>query len=238
MISSLIELLNSKKELLMIDRKFNLKQNYTFKTGQYFERGWQILKPYLWQFIGFTALVVVISGCTARLPYPLGINEDGRGGIINGILSPVLVAGIYIVAFKIAKNRTKAFSDFFLGFNNFLSIFLVNLVGSILTVLGCFLLIIPGLYLAIAYVFGLCFVIEKNFGFWSALETSRKIITKKWFAFFGFVLLLGLLNLGGLLVLGVGLLFTIPLTVCTIVAAFEDIVGLNLADTSNLEPEI
>ncbi|BAU63962.1 hypothetical protein STA3757_13310 [Stanieria sp. NIES-3757] len=222
----------------MSDYKFNLKQNYTFKTGQYFQRGWQIFQQYLWQFIGFTVLVIVISAFTARLPYPLGINEDGQGGIINGILSPVLVAGIYIVAFKIAKNRIISFSDFFLAFNKFLPIFLVNLVGTFLTVLGCFLLIIPGIYLAVAYLFGICFVIEKHFSFWSALETSRKIITKKWFAFFAFVLLLGLLNLGGLLVLGVGLIFTIPLTVCIIVAAFEDIVGLNLADTQSLESEI
>lgn len=222
----------------MNDYKFNLKQNYTFKTGQYFQRGWQIFKQYLWQFIGFTVLVIIISAFTSRLPYPLGINEDGQGGIINGILSPVLVAGIYIVAFKIAKNRTTSFSDFFLAFNNFLPIFLVNLVGSILTVIGCFLLIVPGIYLAVAYLFGLCFVIEKHFGFWSALETSRQIITKKWWAFFGFVLLLGLVNLGGLLVLGVGLIFTIPLTVCIIVAAFEDIVGLNLVDTQSLESEI
>ncbi|AFZ35681.1 hypothetical protein Sta7437_2131 [Stanieria cyanosphaera PCC 7437] len=222
----------------MSGHKFNLKPNYTFKRGQYFQQGWQIFQQYMWQFIGFTTLVIVISGFTARLPYPLGINEDGQGGIINGILSPVLVAGIYIVALKIAKNRTKTFSDFFLGFNNFLPIFLVNLVGSILTILGCILLIIPGIYLAVAYVFGICFVIEKHFGFWSALETSRKIITKKWFAFFGFILLLGLLNLGGLLVLGVGLLVTIPLTVCIIVAAFEDIVGLNVADTQSLESEI
>lgn len=220
------------------DRNFDLNQNYTFKTGQYFERGWQIFKQYLWQFIGFAALVTVISTFTAHLPYPLGIDRDGQGGIVNAILTPVLVAGIYIVAFKIAKNRTPSFSDFFLGFNNFLRIFLVNLVGSLLTIVGIILLIIPGIYLAVAYCFGLCFVIEKHFGFWSALETSRKIVTQKWLAFFGFILLLGLLNLFGLLALGIGLLITIPLTVCIIVAAFEDIVGLNLTDALMSDTEI
>lgn len=59
------------------------------------------------------------------------------------------------------------------------------------------------------------------------METSRKLITKKWFSFFGLLLLLFLLNLGGAILLGVGLLVTIPLSVCIIAAAYEDIVGLN-----------
>jgi uncharacterized membrane protein len=222
----------------MIDTNFSLERDYTFKSGQYFQRGWQIFKQYAWQFIGFTFLIAIISSATAQLPSPLGVNEDGKGGIINAILGPVLIAGIYIVAFKIAKNRTTSFRDFFRGFNNFLPIFLVNLVGSILTALGVILLIIPGIYLAVAYFFSVFFVIEKHLNFWSALEASRKIVTKKWFAFLGFALLLGLLNFGGLLALVVGLLFTIPLTVCIIVAAFEDIVGLNLADSQLIDTEM
>ena len=39
--------------------------------------------------------------------------------------------------------------------------------------------------------------------------------------------MLTLLNLAGLLLLGIGALVTIPLSSCIMVAAFEDIVGLN-----------
>lgn len=59
------------------------------------------------------------------------------------------------------------------------------------------------------------------------METSRQLITKKWFSFFGLLLLIFLLNVGGAILLGVGLLVTIPLSVCIIAAAYEDIVGLN-----------
>ena len=77
------------------------------------------------------------------------------------------------------------------------------------------------------YGFSTIFVIEKKLSFRSALEASRKLITKKWFSFLGFFLQLVLLNLGGLLLVGIGLFVTIPLSTCIIIAAFEDIVGLN-----------
>ncbi|MGB3138986.1 MAG: hypothetical protein WBB18_19410, partial [Nodosilinea sp.] len=59
------------------------------------------------------------------------------------------------------------------------------------------------------------------------METSRRLITKKWFSFFGLLLLLFGLNILGAIPLGLGLLITIPLSVCIVTAAYEDIVGLN-----------
>jgi NhaP-type Na+/H+ or K+/H+ antiporter len=61
--------------------------------------------------------------------------------------------------------------------------------------------------------------------FWDSMEISRKLVTKKWWNIFGFLLLLLLINFAGALVFFVGLLFTIPITYCALYAAFEDIVG-------------
>ena len=76
-------------------------------------------------------------------------------------------------------------------------------------------------------MFAILFVLDKRMNFWPALEASRKLISKKWFSFLGLAVLLVLTNLGGAFALGIGLLVTIPWTYCIIVAAFEDIVGLN-----------
>lgn len=205
----------------LVDRDYNLK------IGAYFSRGWDIFKQYAFPFIGFLLLTFLIGGVLSRLPYPLGLNEDNEGGIVNSIISPVLSAGFYIVAFKLAKRQLVSFGDFFRGFNNFLQIFLVNLVAGLLIVLGFVLLIIPGIYLLIAYFFSTCLVIEKRFDFWPALETSRKLVTKRWFSFLGFGLLLFLLNLAGAFLFIIGLFVTIPLTFCIIVAAYEDVIGLS-----------
>ncbi|PZU93728.1 MAG: hypothetical protein DCF32_23100 [Leptolyngbya sp.] len=207
-------------------------RDYEVKIGDYFSRGWEIFKAKAPLFILFTLLLVLIQIVISILPTPIGTRSaDGpTGGILSlafNIVAPALTAGYYFVAFQIARNRDAVFNDFFQGFNKFLPIFLVSLVSTILTAIGFVLLVLPGIYLAVAYLFAQPLVIDKNADFWQAMETSRQLITKKWFSFFGLLLLIFLLNVGGFILLGVGLLVTIPLSVCIIAAAYEDIVGLN-----------
>jgi uncharacterized membrane protein len=207
-------------------------RDYDVKIGDYFSRGWEIFKQKAPLFILFTLLLFIIQVVIAVLPYPLGSNSDEPvpGGILNfafNVITPALTAGYYFVAFQLARGRDAVFGDFFLGCNKFLPIFLTALVAGILTAIGFVLLILPGIYLAVAYLFAQPLVIDKSADFWQAMETSRKLITKKWFSFFGLLLLLFLLNLAGAIVLGIGLLVTVPLSVCIISAAYEDIVGLN-----------
>ncbi|MGC8713456.1 MAG: hypothetical protein ACP5RH_13795 [Leptodesmis sp.] len=75
-------------------------------------------------------------------------------------------------------------------------------------------------------MFALPFAVAQRMDFWTAMEASRKLITKNWFSFFGFALVLFLMNVAGALLLGVGLLVSIPLSFCAIAAAYADIVGL------------
>ena len=48
-----------------------------------------------------------------------------------------------------------------------------------------------------------------------------------WFGFFALVVVLLLLNLGGALLLGIGLLVTVPVSFCTLAVAYVDIFGLH-----------
>lgn len=209
-------------------------RDYDFEMGQYFGRGWEIFKANALPFVGFTFLVVVVSvAISFILPYPLGSGDPNAGqlggNIVGNILSALLGAGFYLVALQIARRRPTTFSDFFGGFSRAMPILLLYFVSSIFIVLGFILLIIPGIYLAVSYILSIPLLLDKSVDFWSAMENSRKLVGKRWFAFFGFLLLLGLLNIVGAVPLGLGLLVTIPFSICSIVAAYEDIVGLNSA---------
>ena len=208
-----------------------LDRDYEVNIGAYFSRGWAIFKEFAWGYILFTLVLGVIGAALSQLPSPLGMRAaegaTGGGNFIFNIISPALGAGFYFVSFQIARNRPKNFSDFFNGFKKFLPIFLTSLVSTILIALGFIALIIPGIYLAVSYMFAQLFVIDKNMNFWSAMETSRKLITKRWFSFLGLGILMTLLVLSGFLLLGIGALVTIPLSTCVLAAAYEDIVGLN-----------
>ncbi len=89
------------------------------------------------------------------------------------------------------------------------------------------ILLIPAIYLGVAYSFSIPLIMDKQINFWPAMETSRKLLTKKWFPYFGFSIVLGLINLGGFLACCIGVIFTAPLTICAVAAAYENIVGLS-----------
>ena len=205
-----------------------VQNGYTVKIGNYLEQGLALFKQNIGGFIGYIAILLVFGLVIGLLPDSL----SNLGSLIQLVVGGPLTAGFYIVAFKLLKGQKSEFADFFLGFNNFLPFFLVSLVSTLLTALGIILIVLPGIYLAVAYSFAVPLVVARKFDFWEAMEGSRKIITKNWFSFFGLLIVLVLINVVGALLLGLGLLVTLPVTVCTIAVAFKDIVGLPASDST------
>jgi len=77
----------------------------------------------------------------------------------------------------------------------------------------------------VAWIMTYPLVIDKQIQFWDAMEVSRKVVSKHWWNFFGFFLLWCLINLGGLLLCGLGVFITFPWTSIAVVYAYEDIFG-------------
>jgi uncharacterized membrane protein len=190
-----------------------IQQGYETDAGSYIRRGWEIFQENMGLFIAYTLITILISVASAFIPF---------GSLL---ISGPLTAGFYIVAHKISKGEPYEFATFFKGFDFFVPLLLWSLIGGIFIALGLVALIVPGIYLAVAYTFVPLFIVFGKMEFWDGMEISRKLVTKNWWDVFGFVLLLFLINLAGTLAFLVGLLFTIPLTSCAIYAAFEDIIG-------------
>lgn len=190
-----------------------IQQGYETDAGSYIRRGWEIFQDNMGMFIAYTVLMILISGFAAIIPF---------GSLL---VSGPLTAGFYIVANKISKGEAYEFGTFFKGFDYFVPLLLYSLIAGIFVALGLVALIVPGIFLAVAYTFAPLFIVFGKMEFWDGMEFSRKLVTRNWWNIFGFILLLFLINLAGALAFLVGLLFTIPLTSCAIYAAFEDIIG-------------
>ncbi|HWH69402.1 MAG TPA: hypothetical protein VNT26_08440, partial [Candidatus Sulfotelmatobacter sp.] len=66
----------------------------------------------------------------------------------------------------------------------FVQLMLAGAVSQLLTQLGWALCVLPGAYLAVAWAFALPLVADKRLEFWSAMELSRKVVTRVWFSMF------------------------------------------------------
>jgi len=185
--------------------------------GDYLRSGWDLFRVYPYGFIGFCLLNFFIHTVLHVIP--------GLNWLISAAITSPLMMGNFIVAAKLLQGQTPRFQDFFSGFSFFWPLFLVSLVSSVLIGIGMALLIIPGVYLIVAYFFAPCLVVDRALDFWPAMELSRRTVTSQWFGFFAFLLLLILINFGGALLLGLGLLATIPITFCALTVAYGDLFG-------------
>jgi uncharacterized membrane protein len=83
--------------------------------------------------------------------------------------------------------------------------------------------LIPVTYLAVSWKFTLPLIIDRQMDFWSAMEASRKMVSKHWWQVFGLVILVGLVNVAGLLLCCVGILLTLPIGFGALMYAYETI---------------
>ncbi|NEQ95275.1 MAG: hypothetical protein F6K30_00825 [Cyanothece sp. SIO2G6] len=212
-------------------------RNYTLDVGQCLDRGWKISQRYLGGFIGFL-LLYALFGILAGLPSLLAeVDAPIPDGIVRLaslywlLIASVLYAGMSIVALQIVRRRRVYFSDFFSGFHQYLPVLLVTQSVDFLVILGFVFFLIPGLILGALYQLSLPLVLDRGLSFWQAMETSRKIVMSNFFNFLILYLAIAIVNFIGLLLLGVGLLFTIPWSVGMQIAAYELTVGLNMGPT-------
>jgi len=185
---------------------------------EYFKAGWGLFIQYPGGFVGFCLLNLLIQALLNSLSYV--------GAVASIAVTSPLFMGNFIVSAKLLQGKTPEFRDFFAGFQYLLPLVLLSLVAGLFIGIGTLLLIIPGVYLAVAYMFASYLVVDRRLDFWPAMELSRHTLNPRWFGFFAFMLLLVLLNLAGALLLGVGLLVTIPVSFCAVTVAFAEIFEL------------
>jgi hypothetical protein len=193
-----------------------IAEGYDFDIEKSFKNGWEMfkVKPLFSMMYGMLVL-------TVQLMFALYLKDLA---ILFGVfLAGPLYAGFYLVANKFSRNEEVVYPDFFTGFQYYIPVMLVWVVGQILTVFGIFILIIPGIYLMVGYIFAMLMAIFGGLDFWNSLEYSRKLIHQKWWKFFLLTLLLIVLNLAGALLFFIGLIITIPLTYYIIYCLFEEI---------------
>lgn len=154
----------------------------------------------------------------------------------------VLFVGLLRMARKSMRGERPRFEDLFSGFGPALfPAAVASIVVAMLTVIGGFLCILPGLAIAAIYLHVYLFVSVGERDFWAAMESSRKLVFDNfgtWLLVFTVVFCLELV--GAALCL-VGLIPAIPFAVLFLAAAYEAAgvpggVAENEAPASELPP--
>jgi len=203
-------------------------RDFVLDIGACIFRGWALVRSDLWPMVGTTALVLLLLAAAAA------VSSESRSvgqvrfttSVLSILLSGPLLGGLYLYLLKRIRGERVRTETAFAGFRRSLpQLFLASFVKEVLTMLGFACLLLPGIYLVIAWWFTLPLIIDKGLEFWPAMRLSRRVITKHWWKFLGFFLALGLLNLAGLMACLVGMLFTLPITYSAVMYAYEDVIN-------------
>ena len=189
---------------------------YDFDIQEAFVKAWNLFKAQPIMSIAYTMLIISIQLLFFAYFQPFTL-------FYSIFLAPPLFSGFYLAANRINQNLPITYPDFFTGFKFFGPVIAIWLVGQVLTFLGIVLLILPGIYLLVGYSFSVLMAIFGGYDFWNSLEASRKLITVKWWKFFTLTLVLIVMNALGLLMFGIGLLVSIPMTFYVTYVIFEDL---------------
>lgn len=199
---------------------------YDFDIIEMIKEGFQRIEGVKGIFLAAFVLYVVISiivqivlGIFFPSPPPPAEPNYLNQMIVTILSYPVLmplIVGIIMLAIHYSRGERLTFQSIFHYYHLTGRLSLAALLIYILTVIGFVLLILPGIYLSIAYIFTLPLIADKGMNVWEAMELSRKTVTKHWFKVFGLFLLLSIIMTLGALALGIGLIWAVPLLFVTL----------------------
>lgn len=196
--------------------------NYDFEIKEVIAEAWQKTNGAKGSIWGATLIVyllgAIIGAILAFITGLLGASAESQVVIILSqwlvtiLMYPFLV-GVMMLGIRRSVNLPISAALAFSYFSYTLPILGAAAIMLIFILIGFILLIIPGIYLSLAYLLAMPLIVEKQLGPWQALEASRKAMTHHWFKLFFTWLLMGIIYLVSIIPLGIGLIWTIPMMV-------------------------
>ncbi len=200
-------------------------RDYDFNIVEMIKAGWRGIEGVKAQFVAGFAIyiaIAIIVQMILGLMFPQGtavepnlLNQQIVGILSYPVLMPIL-AGIIMMAIHHSRAQEVDFKSIFNYYHLIGKLALAGVLIYILTIVGFLLLILPGIYISVAYAFTVPLIVDKNMDVWEAMEHSRKTVTKHWFKVAGLMGLLTIIMLVSAIPLGIGLIWTIPLMFITL----------------------
>lgn len=204
----------------MQERSIDLVQLFTYCYHQYKQYASFIIGAALTYFV---LAVVPQVYFTLRAPE----NPTTQTQIISLIITMVQVflsLGFTKIMLLLVQDKFVEVADMFNNFKIFLSYFVASFLYGIAIFLGLLLLVLPGIFIAIRFQFYPYFIIEENVSSFEALQKSYNLSQNLTLELFLLGIVVVALNAVGALLLGIGVIFTYPLTTMAVAVVYKGLI--------------
>lgn len=200
-----------------------------FSISEAIKFGWEVFKKNPWFLIGIILVIFFINSVPNIISDQLRSDDNSMILAIIGlafwILNMLVSLGGIKISLALTDGKKAEFADLFNGYNLLISFILASILYAVIVIFGVILLIVPGIIFAIMFHFYSYLIVDKKMSPIEALKESKKLTSGSKWQLFLFGLVLGLLNIAGILALFVGLLITVPVTMIAYAYVFRKLQG-------------
>lgn len=192
---------------------------------------WGLYKQHPVKLSGILLLIVVSTFIMQYVPAWIGASSSESTNttqatlaaqllLLSFFIQSYLMMGWVRVNLKVAKGEQWSVKDLFPHALSFVKYEITSWMLMVIVLVGLILLVIPGLLFSLMFAQALNLIIDKNSGIFQSLGESRKLMKGNWGVYSLLITVTVGINLLGALLLGLGLLVTIPLTTIMIAKAY------------------
>jgi uncharacterized membrane protein len=195
-------------------------KEHPFSIGEAFQEGWRLTKNNIAFLLVYQLIVFILMAITG------GTHDKWEWSLwhlMGWLIVVVTKMGLYHSALLIAAGQKPGFDELYKNWRMLYSWVVASFFFGVVFVIGLILFIVPGLYLWARYGFYPFFILDKESGPLEALNQSAEATEgMRWPVLLLFLACLGL-NLVGILLVGIGLLITVPVTLLALAIVYRKI---------------
>ncbi len=218
-----------------------------FSIKELYSSAWNIYKNH-WIFLSLIYLAAILIGLPFSLLKGIAVNVfiTSIWNVIGFIVQAVVYLGLIKVSLDLAEDNTCSLKGFFAGMVHFWNFLVAQLFLSLIFIALTFstiiLLALGGFspyislgigvamfgviaWLWIRWIFLQYYIVDQSAGPIEGFKMSWTGTSGKEWSLFLLILSFVLFNLVGLLLIGIGLLITLPMTLIMMALAYKSIVG-------------
>jgi hypothetical protein len=148
-----------------------------------------------WSFLGANADFVIPAVLLTWVIYSvlvvISVTVPIIGPFVLLCFQGVVMGGFYLACLRRLRGEAVSPVEVFSGFKvAFPQLLLTGLVSALLAEISFCFLILPAIYLAVAWFFAVPLVADKKMFFWAGMELSRKVVTRVWFEVFVLIIVM------------------------------------------------
>lgn len=208
-----------------------------FSIKESVKYGWEKTKEHMELALFTTLLVLAVSSLAGGIDDRSFHLSSSLFGLVVTIFLIIIKIGYTKIFLKIQNGETPKFVEIFEHYNIFWRYLGTSILFCLTVAGGLILLIIPGIFWAVRFSFSPLIVIDAKVGPIAAMKESYAITKGSFWKILLFWIVVGLINLAGLILFWVGLLVTVPLTTLASIYVYRELSKTKAGLMSDSSPQ-